>query len=121
MKSPLLSPSRLGITVRLLRGALATVTVTLIGFEVTVQILALSESVLARHGGYDLNAGLVGMCLTITGALMVLWACSRVRSLAIEPKNHSGCCTCMHALFALRGFFFSCIGSQSAALRGCGG
>ena len=89
MKSPLLSPSRLGITVRLLRGALATVTVTLIGFEVTVQILALSESVLARHAGYDLNAGLVGMCLTITGALMVfvgVFASPFLRNRSEEPQ-----------------------------------
>ena len=50
--------------------ALAAVTVALIGFEVAVQILALSENVLARHGGYELNVGMIGTCLTVIGALM---------------------------------------------------
>ena len=89
MKSPLLSPSRLGITVRLLRGALATVTVTLVGFEVTVQILALSESVLVRHGGYGLNAGLFGTYLTIVGAVMVfvgVFASPFLRNRSEEPQ-----------------------------------
>ena len=71
VKSLLFSLSRLGITVRFLMGAAASVTVTLVWFEVTLQMLALSESVLARHDGYGLNAGLVGTCLTIIGALMV--------------------------------------------------
>jgi hypothetical protein len=71
MKSPPFSLSRLGITVRLLLGALAAVTVTLVVFEVTAQILALSENILTRRGGYRLNVGLLGTCLTMVGALLV--------------------------------------------------
>ena len=89
MKSPLFSLSRSGMTVRFLMGVLVAVTVTLVGSEVTVQILALSESVLARHGGYGLNAGLFGTCLTIVGALMVfvgVFASPFLRNRSEEPQ-----------------------------------
>ena len=71
MKLSLFSPSGLEIAVRLLMGALAAVTVTVVVFEVTVQMLTLSGSALARHSDYGLNLGLVGICLMTTGALMV--------------------------------------------------
>ena len=71
MKSRLFLLSRSRIAARFLMAALAAVTVALIGFEVTVQILALSENVLERHGGYELNVGMIGTCLTVIGALMM--------------------------------------------------
>ena len=71
MKSPLLSPRRSGMTVRFLMRGLAALTLTLLGFEVTVQVLALSQSVVGRHGGHGLNVGVVGTCLTIVGTLLV--------------------------------------------------
>jgi hypothetical protein len=89
MKSVLFLVSRLRITTRLLMGALTAVTVTLVGFELTAQILALSESVLARHGGYGLNLGLVGTCLTVIGALMVfagVFASPFIRNRTDEPQ-----------------------------------
>jgi hypothetical protein len=88
MKSTLFSLRRLGITGRFLIGALAAATVTLVGFEAAVQILALSESVLVRHGGYGLNAGLFGTYLTIVGAVMVfvgVFASPFLRNRSEEP------------------------------------
>lgn len=89
MKSPLFSLSRLGITVRFLLGALAAVMITLVVFDVMVQILTLSENALARHGGYGLNVGLVGTCLTIIGPLMVfvgVFASPFLRNRTDEPQ-----------------------------------
>ena len=57
------------ITVRFLLGA-AAVSITLIGFEVMIQVLTLSESMLARHGANGLNMGLIGICLTVMGVLV---------------------------------------------------
>ena len=49
MKSLLFSPSTVRITVRFLLGAGAVVTITLIALEVMIQVLTLSERMLARH------------------------------------------------------------------------
>jgi protein-S-isoprenylcysteine O-methyltransferase Ste14 len=70
MKSRVVSPSTLRITVRFLLVTAAAVTITLIGFEVMIQVLTLSESMLARHGVNGLNIGLIGICLTVMGALL---------------------------------------------------
>jgi hypothetical protein len=89
MKLSVFSLSGLGIAVRLLMGALAAVTVTVAVFEVMVQILTLSEGALVRHGGYGLNLGLVGICLTTTGALMVfvgVFASPFLRNRTDEPQ-----------------------------------
>jgi hypothetical protein len=70
MKSLLFLPNTVRITVRFLLGAAAAVTITLIGFEVMIQVLTVSESMLARHGANGLNLGLIGICLTVIGALV---------------------------------------------------
>jgi hypothetical protein len=70
MKSLLFSPSTVKITVRFLLGAGAVVTITLIALEVMIQVLTLSESLLARHGANGLNAGLIGICSTVMGTLV---------------------------------------------------
>lgn len=70
MKSLLFSPSTVRITVRFLLCAAAAVTITLIGFEVMIQVLTLSENMLTRHGVKGLKLGLIGICLTVIGALV---------------------------------------------------
>lgn len=70
MKSHLFSPSTVRITVRFLLYAAAAVTITLIGFEVMIQVLTLSDSMLATHGANGLNVSLIGICLTVMGALV---------------------------------------------------
>jgi hypothetical protein len=90
MRSLLFSPpSMVRITVRFLLGAVATLTLVLIGFELAAQVLALSQSMLARHGANGLNVGLIGLSLTIVGALVGfvgVFASPFLRNRAGEPQ-----------------------------------
>jgi hypothetical protein len=118
MKSLLFSPSTLRITVRFLLGAAATLTIVLIVFEVAAQVLALSESMLARHGAQSLNVAVVGICLTITGALMVfvgVLAIPFLRNRSEEPQwlLYVYACPLLAAGFFLLLHWFAVCGATS--------
>jgi hypothetical protein len=106
------------MTVRVLLGALATLTLVLIGFEAAAQVLALSQSMLARRDANGLNVGLVGTCLTIIGALMMfVGACASLflRNRTDEPQwlLYVYACPLLAAGFFLLMHWFAVCGATS--------